>query len=109
MSAKDIILIITTVPTKEKASEISQHLVENKSLAACVNIISNIESAYTWKNELVNEKEYLLLIKAPKLNEKYIYKEILALHPYDIPEIISVDISNGHKDYLRWILGVNKN
>jgi len=108
MSAKDIILIITTVPNKETARNISRHLIEDKALAVCVNIIPGIESIYSWKSKLHSENEYLLLIKAPRTNEKTIYQEIITKHPYDIPEIISVDVSNGHKDYIEWILGVNK-
>lgn len=108
MAAKDTILIMTTVPTKETALAISHDLVGTKSVAACVNIIPNIESIYSWKNEVVTDKEFLLLIKAPKKNEKCIYEEILARHPYDIPEIISIGITKGHNDYINWILGVNK-
>lgn len=108
MAAKDTILIMTTVPTRETALAISHDLIQTTSVAACVNIIPNIESIYLWKKEVVTDQEFLLLIKAPKKNEERIYEEILAKHPYDIPEIISIGIANGHDDYINWILGVNK-
>ena len=106
MAAKDTILIMTTVPTKEIALAISHDLIQTTAIVACVNIIPNIESIYLWKNEVVTDREFLLLIKAPRKNEKRIYEEILAKHPYDIPEIISLDIAKGHDDYINWILGV---
>jgi periplasmic divalent cation tolerance protein len=96
------VIILCTMPDLECAENISQKLVEQR-MAACCNIISNIKSVYSWKNEIQYDEEQLLVIKT--LSSKYasVQNLILAEHPYEVPEIISVNISDGSKSYLTWI------
>ena len=103
MATKNIQLIVTSVPDMEFARKIAYSLVSELSLAACVNIISKVQSIYRWKNEIVNDSEYMLCIKAPKENEKEIYGAIKKLHCYDLPEIISVPITKASDEYINWI------
>lgn len=96
------ILILSTVNKFEIAKEISSYLVENK-LAACVNIIPKVTSIYYWDNKVCEDNEYLILIKTVKDNFSLVKQYIESVHPYDLPEIISVDISGGSNEYLDWI------
>jgi periplasmic divalent cation tolerance protein len=101
------ILILTTTNSKENANKLGKELVKNK-LAACVNIIEKVTSIYEWKNELVEDNEFLLIIKSKKDLFKKVEKKIKSIHSYETPEIISFDISDGSKEYLEWINSICK-
>ncbi|MBP7819814.1 MAG: divalent-cation tolerance protein CutA [Candidatus Methanofastidiosum sp.] len=95
-------IVLTTVPNEEVAKNLSKILLENR-VAACVNIIPNVKSLYWWNRLIEFSNELLLLIKTTE--EKYNELEALIKknHPYEIPEIISLDIQKGLKEYLNWI------
>ncbi|MBC8346729.1 MAG: divalent-cation tolerance protein CutA [Candidatus Marinimicrobia bacterium] len=97
-------IIFTTVPDKSTGEKIANHLVEHK-LAACVNILPKMTSIYKWKGEVHNEAERLVIIKSLKKFNEASFKAIKNIHPYDVPEIISMDIIDGDIDYLNWISG----
>lgn len=97
------ILVLITAPTHEDARRISNTLLEKK-LAACVNIVSAVDSHYIWQGEINEEKEVLLIVKSrEELFEERLVPAVKAVHPYDIPEIIALPIIMGSKDYLNWI------
>jgi periplasmic divalent cation tolerance protein len=96
------VLILSTVSKIEDAQTIANHLVSN-SMAACVNFIPNLESVYKWKNQVCKENEFLLMIKTTANKETNVYDSLSEIHPYDTPEIITLPIQNGSKDYLDWI------
>ena len=98
----EYVLILSTVDKKEDAQTIANHLVSNRT-AACVNIIPNLESVYTWENKLCQENEFLLMIKTTANNEINVYEYLLDVQPYDTPEIISLPIQNGSQAFLNWI------
>lgn len=99
---EDFIIILVTTSSEEEGRKIAQVLVE-KRIAACVNIINDIESIYRWKGKISDEKEVLLLIKTRKKLYKSVEEEIRKLHSYEVPEIIALPIISGSKDYLYWI------
>ena len=96
------VLILSTVSKIEDAQTIANHLVSN-SMAACVNFIPNLESVYKWKNKVCKENEFLLMIKTTANKETNVYDSLSEIHPYDTPEIITLPIQYGSKDYLDWI------
>jgi len=95
-------LILITCSNKTEAKKISNYLVKNK-LAACVNIIYNIESSYWWKNKIETSKECLLIVKTLNTLVNKLIKEVKKIHTYTVPEIISLSITKGNKDYFNWI------
>jgi len=99
---KSYIQITTTTETKEQADKISQHLVETK-LAACVQILGPITSIYRWKGKVENAQEWLCLIKTRDNLYAKVEAAIKSVHSYETPEIISVPIIEGSKEYLSWI------
>ncbi|MBI5046135.1 divalent-cation tolerance protein CutA [Candidatus Micrarchaeota archaeon] len=99
-----VLLVLTTLPTKKSAENITEQLVKQK-LAACVNIIKIENSIYIWKSKLQKQKEWLLLIKTTKNNYSKLEKFIKENHEYEIPEILAIKIEKVNKDYLGWILG----
>ncbi|MCG3147689.1 MAG: Divalent-cation tolerance protein CutA [Verrucomicrobiae bacterium] len=75
----------------------------NAKLAACVNILSGIESRYWWQGKLERGEEFLLLIKTTRDQTKAIMQIIKANHSYDVPEIIFTPIAVGERRYLKWL------
>lgn len=96
------IIVFCTCPDEASATRIAQALIEER-LAACVNRIPGIVSTYRWKGAVHNDGEVLLLIKSVRARFEALRERILALHPYELPEAIAVDIGLGHAPYLDWI------
>lgn len=95
-------VILCTVPRDSTGQEIAEKLV-GKKLAACVNIIRDIHSTYIWKGEICRDDENLLIIKTRASLTEAVKSEIQSMHPYDVPEIIALNIENGLVHYLSWI------
>lgn len=102
MKQSKYIIVFVTVPNKKTADSIVKAVLGNK-LAACVNIVKNIDSFYWWKGKVEYSKELLLVMKTVKSKFRLLKKHIEDAHPYEVPEIISTEISEGNKDYLDWI------
>ena len=96
------VIFFTTVESKKRAKSIGNHLLKN-GLAACVNIISNIESIYHWKDQLHQDSEFLLMIKSDVSKKESIQKIFDSYHSYDLPELIMVKINDGSAEYLEWM------
>ena len=95
------ISIFVTVPNMKVANKTTNFLIEKK-LVACVNIIPKIKSVYWWENKVCRSNELLLVMKTIKSNFNKIVKEVEKIHPYEVPEIVSIDIT-ANKNYLNWI------
>lgn len=96
-----ICLIITTTDSKEKAQLIAKALI-SKKLAACVQI-DTVESFYSWKEEIRQDKEYRLMIKTLKSKYKSIENEIAQLNNYDVSQVTCLDIDQSLEVYSKWI------
>jgi len=81
---------------------IADDLVSGK-YAACVNIVPGLTSMYRWKGDICRDDELLLIIKSRKRLFDDICSRIKELHPYEVPEILSFDISGGSESYLQWL------
>jgi periplasmic divalent cation tolerance protein len=97
-------IVLCTCPNQDIAKQIATELVMDK-LAACVNIIPGITSIYSWQGEVMSDDEVQLLIKTQNCFFSALKLKIKTLHPYDIPEIVAIDIQQGDKHYLNWIKG----
>jgi periplasmic divalent cation tolerance protein len=95
-------LVLCTCPDQDSAQTIAEQLVD-QSLAACVNILPGIKSIYSWRGKRETAQEQLLVIKTTKNAYGTLEKVIIGLHPYELPEIIAVNIENGNANYLKWI------
>ena len=96
------IVVYCTAPSREVAVAIAESLVPGR-LAACVNILAGIFSLYTWKGEFCRDEECLMIIKTRGELFERLRERIVALHPYEVPEIIALPIAAGHPPYLGWI------
>ncbi len=95
-------LVLCTCPEGETAQVLAGSLVEER-LAACVNILPGMVSVYSWKGAMESSKEALLLIKTERRVYPRLEGRLRELHPYELPEILAVDIERGLPDYLNWI------
>ncbi len=96
------VVCFVTVDTRENAEIIAVSLVQEK-IAACVNIISQVRSIYSWKNKICDENEFLLIIKTKYSLFETLKTRVKQAHPYEIPEIICINILDGLPEYLNWI------
>jgi len=95
-------LVLTTCPDAASAERIAQALVGER-LAACVNMLPIAKSVYRWKGKVESATELLLIIKAPVRAYRGLQRRLLELHPYELPEVVSVPITGGFADYLAWL------
>ena len=99
----EYLIIFVTVPSVEVSRKIGSMLVENK-LAACVNIISKVQSIFFWKGEVCESEEYLLICKSKaSLFESKFIPAVESNHPYEVPEIVAIPLFGGNPAYKNWI------
>ena len=94
--------VLSTVPSIKKARMLAGLLISRK-LAACVQIFPGLESHYRWRGKKETSEEILLLIKTKVSVYKKLEKVLLKNHPYEVPEIICLPITQGSKSYLDWL------
>lgn len=103
MSKQNFIVVKITCPSKDNALKIKDVLLEKK-LAACINIVSGVDSYFWWKGKIEKAKEVLMFIKTKEDVLKTLIAEVKKVHKYTVPEIIALPIVEGNKDYLDWIV-----
>ena len=99
----DAIVVFMTAASGEEATRLADMLV-GAQLAACVQILPEIESVYRWQGKIERSSEVLLLVKTTKGKFDDLEREVRALHSYDTPEIVAVPIVAGSAPYLEWLV-----
>lgn len=98
----DALVVLVTTPTAEKAAEIARAVVGER-LAACGNVVPGLRSIYRWQGQVQDDAEVLLLLKTTRARFEALRDRVLALHPYEVPEVIAVGVEAGSAAYLAWI------
>jgi periplasmic divalent cation tolerance protein len=96
------ILVYMTAPNQESAQRIGQALLEAR-LAACVNILPQVQSMYWWEDAIQRETEVIVLAKTLAPLFESLKTCVLGLHPYEVPCVVSVRLDHGHEPFLDWI------
>lgn len=96
------IVVFITASKEEEAAKIAKALVESR-LAACINIIKDIRSIYSWQGKIEDEPEVLMVVKTQRNLFHDLSAKVKELHSYTVPEIIALPIIDGSEDYLRWL------
>ena len=99
----DARIVLTTAGSSQEADKIATTLVERR-LAACVNIIPQIQSVYRWQGNVERATEWLLIIKSRAAAFESVRDAIKEIHSYELPECVMVEIESGSKPYLDWIM-----
>jgi periplasmic divalent cation tolerance protein len=100
--ADDAIIVFMTAANGEEATRLADNLV-GAHLAACVQILPEMESVYRWQGKIERQAEILLLAKTTKEKFAELEREVRALHSYNTPEIIAVPVTAGSPAYLKWL------
>lgn len=100
-------MVYITTASAEEAEIIGRNLVSRK-LAACVNIIENMKSIYNWQGKIETADEVVMIAKTKKALVSELIENVKTLHSYECPCIVSVPITDGNPDYLRWIRNETK-
>jgi periplasmic divalent cation tolerance protein len=101
-SAGQVLVILVTVVNQKEAVRIGEVLV-NAKLAACASVVPGIQSIYRWKGKVAKAQEALLILKSTKPRYRALEKAIKALHTYEIPEIIALQVKEGFDRYIGWV------
>ena len=99
----DAIVVFMTAANGEEAARLADMLV-GAHLAACVQILPEIESVYRWEGKIERQSEVLLLAKTTMSKFDELEREVRALHSYETPEIIAVPVMDGSAPYLEWLI-----
>ncbi|HSR35624.1 MAG TPA: divalent-cation tolerance protein CutA [Desulfurivibrionaceae bacterium] len=98
----EFVQIVTTVETAADAERIATALLEQR-LAACVQIVGPIASHYWWQGKIEQASEYQCLIKSRHELFAAVEAAIVAIHPYQTPEILATPVVAGGAGYLAWL------
>jgi len=99
-----MLIVFTTVSGLEEAEQLAEKIVENR-LAACVQVLPEMRSFYSWEGKIRKDPEHLLLIKTAESRYEELERWILENHSYDEPEIVAVDAEKVSEGYLKWLEG----
>ncbi len=96
--------IYMTTSDKTEARNIGRYLVESR-LAACVNILDQMNAMYIWKGEFHDDGEAVMIAKTSEEKVSELIAAVKARHSYEVPCIVALPIADGHPDFLNWIVG----
>ncbi len=96
------VIVLSTFPSEELAKKVAQGLLERK-LCACVNIMK-VSSMYSWKGKIEDEQEFLCIFKTTSIKLRKLKEEIGKVHPYEVPEIVELEMKSASSNYLSWLV-----
>ena len=94
--------VLSTAPDAEVAERIGTVLVEER-LAACANVVEGVTSIYRWEGTVEREREVLMVFKTTSEAVGRLRTRLIELHPYEVPEVVALDVRDGHEPYLEWV------
>lgn len=98
----DLRTIFMTAPDGATAELLARALVEER-LAACVQVVPGVVSLYRWEGELHRDAENLMIAKTTAERVERLRARVVELHPYDVPEVLVLEVEDGHQPYLDWV------
>lgn len=102
MHPSDIVIVLTTWPASSDPAALAITLVTER-LAACVNVLAEMESVYTWQGSVQRDRERQLLMKTTAARVEALELRLASLHPYEVPEFLVLPVAGGGEAYLAWV------
>ena len=96
------LLCYCACPDTKTAERIARVLVEER-LAACVNVLPGVSSIYRWNGAVARTEEVLLIVKTMRERLEALTERLRGLHPYELPELVAVEVVGGLPGYLSWV------
>ena len=101
-SPRTVVVVLITAANRREAVRIGAALVKNK-LAACATLISSVTSIFRWKGKVQKTREALVIVKTTMRQYAALERSVLAMHSYEVPEIIALSVDRGLRPYLEWV------
>jgi periplasmic divalent cation tolerance protein len=102
----EVCVVLVTAPDLETGARIARVLVEEQ-LIACANLLPGIRSIYRWEGRVADEAEVLLVLKTAANRCGAVAARVKALHPYALPEVVALPVTDGSEAYLDWVLAAS--
>lgn len=102
MSDSEPIVVLMTTANAEEAARIADLLV-SKRLAACVQVLPEIQSVYRWEGEVTRSSEVLLMAKTTRDRFDELESAVREIHSYGTPEIVALEVTAVSAPYLKWL------
>jgi periplasmic divalent cation tolerance protein len=99
---ENVRVVFVSIP-RDEARAMARKLVEER-LAACANIIPQIESFFWWEEKVQEDKESLIILKTSQSQVERLITYVRDNHPYDVPEVITLPLAEGLPDYIDWVI-----
>lgn len=98
----EVLVVFCTFPSEAKALEVAEALVREQ-LVACVNLVPGVRSVYAWQGALHCDTEALAVCKTTLDRFEALRARLVALHPYELPEVLALPVAQAHAPYLAWV------
>ena len=98
----DCVIVLTTIGVDVDAAVLGTHLVEER-LAACVNVLPEMDSFFRWRGAVERDQERQVIIKTTAARLPDLERRLHELHPYELPEFLVLPVQQGSEAYLRWV------
>ncbi len=99
----DVALVMTTINSVEAAEQLVRTLLD-ETLIACGNVVPNVVSIYRWEGSITSEGEVIVLLKTATARVAALRDRLIALHPYSVPEMVTLPVAGVFPPYARWVL-----
>jgi periplasmic divalent cation tolerance protein len=94
--------IYITAGSRDEAAKIAKELVTTR-LAACVNLLDNMNSFYLWQGEIQEDTEVVMIAKTTEDRIPELVEKVKSMHSYDCPCIVSLPVLGGYQPFIDWI------
>ena len=96
------VVVLTTIGSTADGHELASILVTER-LAACVNLLGEMDSVYRWQGAVETARERQLIIKTTVPRLPALRARLGELHPYEVPEFMVIPVVDGSDAYLNWL------
>ena len=96
-------VVLCTVPSEDDGVRIARQLLD-EHLVACVNILPGVRSIYRYQGKVEDDRELLLVMKTADDRLGALVPRVRELHPYEVCEVLVLEVSAGSQPYLDWVL-----
>ena len=98
----DCVVVWTTISRTADGHKLASMIVSER-LAACVNVLPQMESVYRWNDQVEADYERQVLMKTTAARLPALKARLFQLHDYEVPEFIVLPVIDGSEAYLNWI------
>ena len=102
VTAAGVVVVLCTAPPDE-ADRLARQVVDER-LCACANVLPRVRSFFRWQGKVDEADEQLLVVKTTAARADALRDRLVALHSYDVPEVLVLPVAGGLPAYLQWVV-----